>query len=272
MAINFSEKYSSKIAEVFTHESFLKGLFTAQLDFTGAKTVKVYRLVTVAENDYQRTGTNRYGTPTDVQDVVDEYTMSEDKSFSQVVDKGDGSDQAISNKAGAWLKAQLREQSTPAADKHALSKLATEGTVLSLGAAPDKDSVVEMFVKARTAMTNALVPDSGRFAIVPASSYAYIPLAPQFVNLEKLGTPAVGKGHVGQLLGFQLIEVPDQYFPEGVHAIFLHESAACMPYKLDETHIHKDPPGISGALIEGRHYYDCFVLQNKKNAVLAAKT
>lgn len=272
MAINFAEKFASKIAEAFAHASFVKGVFKAKLDFTGAKTVKVYRLTTNDEVDYQRSGVNRYGTPVDVQDTVDEYTMTQDKAFTGIVDKGDESDQTISNKAGEWLKAQLRERSTPKADKYAFTKMEAEGTTYNLDAAPTKETVAAMFSGARTKFTNALVPDEGRIAFVPASTFAMITLCPEFLNLEKLGTPAIGRGHVGKLLGFNLIEVPDDYIPEGVHAIFTIETAACMPYKIAETKIHRDPPGISGALIEGRHYYDFFVLKEKKAAMLVAKS
>lgn len=271
MAINFHEKYASKIAEAFTHASFVKGVFTAKLDFTGAKTVKVTKLVTVEEVDYTRSGLNRYGTPEDVQDTVTEYTMTQDKAFTGVVDEGDAKDQALENKAGAWLKAQLEEVSVPNADKYAFAQMAAKGTTLSLGAAPNEETVVEMFAKARANMTNAVVPVKGRVAFVPATTYSYIMLAPQFINLEKLGTPAVGNGHVGNLMGFRVIEVPDDHMPSGVHAIFVHEKAGCMPYKIAKTKIHKDPPGVGGSLIEGRHYYDFFVFDEKKAAVQVAK-
>ncbi|MBQ8585939.1 MAG: hypothetical protein IJ452_06630 [Butyricicoccus sp.] len=271
MAINFHEKYASQIAQAFTHASFVKGVFTAKLDFTGAKTVKVTKLVTVPEVDYQRSGTNRYGTPQDVQDIIMEYTMTQDKGFTGIVDEGDAKDQALENKAGAWLKAQLDEQTTPTADKYAFERMAAKGTALTLDAAPTKDTVVDMFASARAHFTNKLVPSKGRAAFVSASTFNLIALSPQFVSLEKLGAPAVGRGHVGELLGFRLIEVPDDYLPEGVHAIFVHEKAGCMPYKIEKTKIHKDPPGIGGSLIEGRHYYDMFVFEEKKDAVLAAK-
>ena len=272
MSINFHEKYASKIAEAFTHASFVKGVFTSKLDFTGAKTVKVTKLVTVPEVDYQRSGTNRYGTPQDVQDIVMEYTMTQDKGFSGIVDEGDAADQSIENKAGAWLKAQLNERTTPTADKYAFSRMAAGGTVLSLAAAPTKDTVVEMFGDARARFTNKLVPSHGRVAFVGATVFNAIALCPQFINLEKLGTPAIGRGHVGELLGFKLIEVPDDYLPSKVHAIFTYDKAGCMPYKIAKTKIHKDPPGVGGSLIEGRHYYDFFVFQEKKDAMLVAKT
>lgn len=40
------------------------------------------------------------------------------------------------------------------------------------------------------------------------------------------------------------------------------------PYRINDTKIHQDPPGISGALIEGRQTYDLFVLASKADAVV----
>lgn len=42
-----------------------------------------------------------------------------------------------------------------------------------------------------------------------------------------------------------------------------------MPYKIADAKVHEDPVGVSGALIEGRHYYDAFVLGAKCAGVYA---
>lgn len=270
MAINFALKYASKIAEAFTHASFVKGVFKAKMNFTGVKTVRIYRLLTNDETDYQRKGTNRYGEPSDVQDVVDEYTMTQDKAFTGIVDKGDESDQAISGKAGAWLKAQLKERSTPTADKYAFQRMADLGTILPVSAKPTKTTVVSLFADAQEAFDNALVPNEGRFAFVTAEMYKYIAMSDEFVKIEKLGVQSIGRGHVGELFGFQIIKVPTAYLPANAYAVFSIPGAGAMPYKLSDTKIHRDPPGISGALIEGRHYYDFFVMSEKANAMLVA--
>ena len=42
-----------------------------------------------------------------------------------------------------------------------------------------------------------------------------------------------------------------------------------MPYKIADAKVHEDPVGVSGALIEGRHYYDAYVLGAKCGGVYA---
>jgi hypothetical protein len=49
--------------------------------------------------------------------------------------------------------------------------------------------------------------------------------------------------------------------------MIVHKRAACAPVKLNDTKFHKDPPGISGALLEGRQYYDLFVFGAKCDGV-----
>ena len=81
MAINLASKYSDQIAEVFTRSSFIKGKTAETFDLTGVKTLKVYTPITVEEVDYDRDGgLGRYGAVTEMQDVVQELTMSQDKA------------------------------------------------------------------------------------------------------------------------------------------------------------------------------------------------
>lgn len=63
MPIYLHDRYDKKIQEAFVKESVIKGLLANDYDFSGVKTVKISTLQTVPMNDYQRTGTNRYGTP-----------------------------------------------------------------------------------------------------------------------------------------------------------------------------------------------------------------
>lgn len=46
-----------------------------------------------------------------------------------------------------------------------------------------------------------------------------------------------------------------------------HPVATVAPTKLEDYVIHENPPGINGALVEGRINYDAFVLDNKAKAL-----
>jgi hypothetical protein len=47
----------------------------------------------------------------------------------------------------------------------------------------------------------------------------------------------------------------------------VHPCATVAPTKLESYKTHQDPPGLSGALVEGRIVYDAFVLENKAKAI-----
>lgn len=270
MAVNYAIKYPKEIAQCFTANSFVKPNTSNKLNFTGAKTVRMYQLVTVPENDYKRSGSNRFGDPKDIDDIVLEYTMERDKAFTGVVDKGDEKDQTIQNKAGQWLNQQIREQSTPNADKYYFRKVANFGHCEKLESAPGKNTILDALSDAQVWYDNHLIPNEKRICYMPASNFKFIIRSDPFFSLEKLGTKALTKGHVGEAYSFRMIKVPDGYLPKNCYFLCVHASATELPYKISETRIHKDAPGISGALIEGRYYYDAFVRGEKADAVYAA--
>lgn len=268
MPVNFTTKYSSAVAELFSHESFVKPHTTGNLSFEGAKTVRVYQLEPAEIGDYRRSGSNRYGTPTDVEDSVLEYTMTQDKAWTKVVDKGDESDQAIGNKAGKFVQVQTRLKVTPMADKYALKRFLTLGKTVTVTAAPTKSTVVEMFAELQLQFDNALVPDSQRYVYVPSTTFKALAISDEFVKIETLGEKSVAKGEVGMIFGFRVIKLPDGYLPANCYALGVYAPAVAMPYKLADLKINKDAPGYSGALIEARDYYDAFVLGNMADGVV----
>lgn len=75
------------------------------------------------------------------------------------------------------------------------------------------------------------------------------------------------KGVIGEVDGCKIVKVPASHLPAGAAFIITHSIAATAPKQLEEYKIHDNPPGISGWLIEGRFIYDCFVLNEKSNAI-----
>lgn len=270
MAVNLASKYSSQIAEVFTAGSFIKGKTSASFDLTGVKTLKVYTPVTVPEVDYTRDGMSRYGTVTEMQDIVQELKMTQDKAFTLTIDKGNNLDQNMSKKAADMLRLQINEQSTPAADRYALRRFAMmAGTIDTTDEAPTKDTIVELISTGAQTLDDSLVPDGDRYVYVTSEVYKMICLSPEFTGLEGLGVKAVGKGVCGEIAGLNIVRVPKSYMPDGCYFLITHKNAVLMPYKISDAKVHNDPVGVSGALIEGRHYYDAFVLGAKAVGVYA---
>ncbi len=267
--INFAMKYSGELAEKFAMASFVKKNTLGKLDFEGAKTVRVPMLNTVAPRPYKRSGASRYGEAKDITDTLLEYTMQQDLAYNGVVDNGDELDQTITSKAAQWLSAEYDEQIAPMIDKYSLERIARFGHCVGT-AAPDKTSIVTMIADADVHFTNKLVPAEGRILYVPATYCKEIYLSDEFLQIEKLGEQAISKGEIGSLFNFKIIRIPDGYLPTGCYFLAHSKNAVAMPQKISTSRVHKNPVGVDGSVVEGRDYFDCFVLGNKADAVYSA--
>ena len=64
--------------------------------------------------------------------------------------------------------------------------------------------------------------------------------------------------------------VPDSYVPGDLYFMVKWKGSTADPVKLQDAKIHKDPPGLSGNLLEGRIYHDAFVLGAKADGIYVA--
>lgn len=270
MAINYAEKYSAKVDERFKLASLVGAVINRDYDFTGVKTVKVYSIETATMNNYERSGNARYGTATDLGDAVQELTITQDRAFTFVIDKGDESEQAGAKNAGAALRRQLDEVVIPEYDKYIIGKIVAGAGKVATGAIT-KANAYEAFLTGTEELDENKVPVAGRVALVTPAYFKNLKLDPSFVKNSDLGQEIAITGQVGMVDNIPVVKVPKSYFPENVEFVITHPVATTAPVKLNEYKLHLDPPGISGALAEGRFLYDGFVLNNKKGAIYVHK-
>lgn len=270
MAINLAEKYSSIVDEVIR-----KGLLSTpgtnnEVSFVGAQTVKIYSLDTAPLNDYTASGTNRYGVPSELQDTIQEMTMTQQKSFTFTIDKTNAVDSPEGVRdAGKALQRQIDQVIIPEIDKYRFAKLAEKAgskqyTTLT------KDNAYSEFVSANTKITDEEIPTEGRIAFCSAAFVQFLKLSDNYTKATELSQERViYKGMVGDVDGVSIITVPSRRLPAGVSFIITHPMCAPAPVKLQEYKIHQDPPGIAGHLVEGLLYHDIFVFDKKKVAIAA---
>ena len=272
LGINLAQKYEKKVDEAFTKASFTAPLVNNDYNFDGVDTIHIYRIPTVALNDYSRTGTSRYGNPDELQDYVDEYILKTDKSFTFTIDKGNNQDQLNVKDAGRALKREIDQVIVPAQDKQVLSVIAAaaqDNTGHTGSGAISKSNAYEKFLDGQAVLDDALVPVNGRVAVVSTAFYKNIKLDSSFTKTGDMATKLSYKGLVGEIDGVPVIKVPTSYLPENCEFIITHPIATINPKKLQDYKIHRDPPGINGNLVEGRVRYDAFVLEGKKDAIYA---
>lgn len=270
MAINYASKYASKIDERFTKEAMSTGAINNDYEFVGVKTVNVYSVPTAQMHDYKRTGAGRYGEPEELENSVQELTMTQDRSFTFTIDRGNYNDTQMSNAAGAALQRQLREVVIPEIDTYRFEKICTNAGTTATGAIT-KENAYDAFLDGTTALVDNKVPLSGATAYVSSAFYKLIKLDPSFVKQGDLAQGITIKGQIGTVDGIPIIVLPKSYMPEGVEFFITNKIATTAPVKLSEYKIHDNPPGINGWLVEGRVYHDAFVLDNKKKAIYVHK-
>lgn len=267
MAINFAEKYSSIVDEAFELLSVTDKAVNNDYDFTGAKTVKVYSMPTAPMGDYTSAGANRYGTPAELQDDVQELTLSRIRSFTFTLDKINSVDTPEGVRdAGKALARQISQVVIPEIDIYRLAAMGA-GAGASAVLAITKANAYDAFLDAQNALREANAPIPNRLAYVSPNFYKCIKLDDAFIKASDLAQATLFTGQVGSVDGAAIIPVPSSYLPENAEFLLTHAVATTAPIKLAEYKIHIDPPGIAGALVEGLVYYDAFVLNNKKGAI-----
>lgn len=266
MSINLASKYESQILNAWIHSSYIAGKLSNKYNFAGVRSITIYSPLTVPLQDYDKTADvgSRFGSTTEMQDEIQELSMGQDKAFSISIDKGYNTDQLNIKGAGEMLKLQIDEQLTPFTDKYTIAKIAREGgKSVVAGATVTKDTIVALVADAETWFENQAVPMEGRHLFMGASYFNKVRLSDEFLNVDPLAVPALGRGVVGQLFGFTVTRVPDAYMPTDVVFLAFHRDSGLNPFKLKTMRILNDVPGLDGSLLEGRQYFDAFVLGRK---------
>ena len=276
MAIELVTQYQPYVDELFTAES-KKGILTNQdLTWTGAHTVKVYKVGTAEMQDYGRSGAaegnwSRYGSVGSLAATTEEFTLSKDRSFTFVIDALDSEETGGALAAASALARQVREVVIPEVDTYTYSRM-----IAGAGFKPAKDSdkvtltaanIYGEIIKASTALDDEDIPDTGRALVVTPAVYQLMKESDDIIMNTDIGADMRLKGIISNLDGMQVVKVSANRLPKTFQFMLAHPSATVAPVKLEDYRTHSNPPGIYGDLVEGRICYDAFVLENKKKGI-----
>lgn len=109
LGMNYAEKYSQIVDERFKLGPITAGITNNDYDWIGVATVAVYSIPTAAMNNYTLSGTSRYGTPAELQNDIQELTLSRDRSFTFTIDRKSHDDTMMVMEAGRALRRQIDE-------------------------------------------------------------------------------------------------------------------------------------------------------------------
>jgi|GEM_PF-53671 len=274
MAQNLVTKYAPDVDERFKALSITDNAVNHDFDFVGAQTVKVFSTATAPMGDYQRTGDHRYGTPAELDNSEQELTMGRDRAFTFSVDKATDEESGGSLNAGKALARQQQEVIVPEIDRYRLNRMVAGAGHVELGGYTGQNDAkpYERVLNAQQYLDERNVPRAGRVLYVTGAFRTKLRLDSAFVEAAKIDPSTRINGQSGSADELPVIAVPLNYLPAGVEMLLTHPQATTAPQKLAEYKEHIDPPGINGTLVEGRVYYDAFVLNNKKDALYALRT
>lgn len=271
MAIELVTKFSGYVDEQFSTESKKSLLTNQDFSWDGAHSVKVYKATTAQMNDYDREGTgknaSRYGKVEGISATTEEMMLTRDRSFTVVTDALDEDETAGVLGSAALLGRQIREVVIPEVDTYTYGVMCAEAGYKPEAVKLTPDNIYTEILKGNEALDDAEVPETGRCLVLTPASYTLLKQCKDVIMETDIGNELRLRGVLAMLDGCSVIKVPAIRLPEAFGFMIAHPCATVAPTKLESYVVHKNPPGISGYLLEGRVCYDAFVLDNKAKAL-----
>lgn len=269
--VNLVTKFQPYVDEQFKAESKRMLLTNQDYDWTGAHSIKVYKITTSSMNDYDRAGTgpntSRYGAIAALDATTEEMTLRKDRSFTFAIDKLDTDETAGQLQAATALARQDREVVIPEVDSYVYGIMCTNAGTKPAAKALTAAEIYADIIAGSKVLDDNEIPEVGRVLLVTPATYLLMKQSPDIVMETDIAEDMRLRGVISNLDGMQVIKVPAARVPSKFGFMIAHPSATVAPVKLEDFKIHQDPPGISGSLVEGRICYDAFVLDNKVKGI-----
>lgn len=269
---NYAQDTLDLIDERFYLESKTNSIVNngIEFEFTGVNTVTIYNVDVVAENDYVRSGTMRYGQLVELGDGVQSFVLSQDKSFSISIDRGNREDTKMVLAIEDAVDRQVREVSVPTVDVYRLAVLtayATANGQVATNALAYNDVFQKILIQ-RAALINAKVNVDDIVVYVNPTTEMYLWRDPEFkVACDKTKEDRA-TGVIGTVMGMTIVVCPDSYYIANFGFLMVSKKVLVAPTKFNEIKTGDGFPfGISGMVAFGRRYYDAFIPTNKGVAI-----
>lgn len=272
MSIELAKKFLPYTDEQFATESNKSLLTNQDFSWSGAHSVRVYKVTTSRMNDYGRSGPSggnwsRYGAVESLHATTQEMILKKDRSFTFAIDALDEDETAQQLAAASALARQNREVVIPEVDAYTYGIMCANAGHKPAAKALTASNVYTEILAASQALDDSEVPEAGRVLVVTPAVYALMKKSPDIIMETDVAQDMRLRGVIGFVDGISVLKVPAVRLPADFGFMVAHSCATVAPVKLETFNIHRNPPGISGALVEGRICYDAFVLDNKAKAI-----
>lgn len=270
------QNYAREVLDLIDERFYLESKTNAivnngiKFKFTGVNTVTIYNVDVVAENDYRRSGTMRYGELVELGDGVQDFILSQDKSFSISIDRGNREDSEMVLDIEEAVDRQVREVSVPTVDVYRLSILtayAVANSQVATNALAYNDIFQKILIQ-RAALINAKVNLEDIVLYINPTSEMYLWRDPEFKVAADRTKEDRATGVLGTVMGMTVVVCPDSYFIANFGFMLVSKKVLVAPTKFSEIKTGDGFPfGISGMVAFGRRYYDAFIPTNKGTAI-----
>ena len=273
MAQNYSAAHLKVIDERVYLESKTIGRFKndIRLDFNGRNSVTIYNVDTVAENDYIRSGTNRFGALVELGTGTQTFTLSQDKAFTFSIDRGNYEDSQMVTEVAKSIKRQVREVSVPNTDIYNIGILTSYAITNSQGSigttAVSATTIFSLILAQQAALSELKYDEDGRTLWITPTNYNLLKRDPEFVKQCDTSYADLKKGIVGMVDGLTIVKMPASYYVTKFEFMITCKNIAVPVVKFDSVRTLDDVQGIDGWVAEGRRYHDFFLLGQKATGV-----
>lgn len=277
MSIELAKKYSGAVAEQYAAESKLSLLTNQDYDWSGGKSVVIWKVATAAMSDYSRrrgadfdeseASLSRFGKIVDLDAATQEMLLRRDRSFIFNIDRLDEDETAGALQGATALARQVREVAIPEADSYCYAEMVANAGTVADAAALTPETIYDEIIKANETLDDFEIPDVERVLLINPAGYRMLKKSPDVVLNCDIGEELRLKGVVATLDGLTIVKVPSARLPENFGFMVAHPSATCAPVKLEDFGLHSDTALSSGTIVTGRIVYDCFVLDNRKKGI-----
>lgn len=279
MAQNYASRFQSDVDEVFRREALTGGIVNngIKLNFLGVNAVSVYGVSTVAEGNYVRSGTNRFGNPAELDTTKQTFTLSQDKAATWTIDKGNLQDSMSVTEAASTLRRQMEIVAIPNTDIYRLTTLqayavANSQTATNSGTTTTAATAFTKILDMQSKLDDLFVPTDGRIMFVTPAVLSFLKLDANFVKASELQAGKLISGQQGEVDGVAIVKVPTSYLPSKCEYLLTHKSVLISPTKLETFRMLDNVQGIDGTVVETRRYYDAFVPTNVGKGVLVSQS
>lgn len=265
--IDYAKKYSGQVVEKFTEGAKSNGVLSNEFDFSGVKSVLVYNVGQVTLQDYNRKAEgDRFGTPDQLDARTEEMTLTQEKSFTAVIDRMDLDDSQRALEAGKVLSRTIKDVVVPHLDKYRFAKM-VEKAKTKEEVAITKANAYEQLTILNEKLDDLEIPAEGRTAYVTPKMYRLLKNSADVILDTDISQEQRAMGVLGMIDGLQIVKVPSTRMPERVNAIVVGRDAVVAPVKLAVYRALTEVPGLLGTKLEGLIYHDCFILEERKKAI-----